>query len=190
MLNDWNENYVQKAWKQWGVNYGTRWWVKEATKAINAGDSFLDIGCGFGRFYRFLCAKKLKITYMGYDNSEAMLMYHPAFSKVMMHDIIEPFRHHADVIVCFAVFIHLDESAQNHVLKNIKDHTCHTAFFDMHLTDKPNYERNHNGFRMMYNNEKHLMEKLQMLFSGRVLSFTDYQIGKRIHKRVFRVTKA
>lgn len=122
-LNEWNEQEVARAERTWG-HKTPQYTVDMFESARKYGNSFIDLGCGFGRFLEFLRKHSEEPDYIGYDSSESMISrikerfpeYH---LRVFQRDITEPISHVKDVIISSAVFIHITIEEQNTILDNL-----------------------------------------------------------------------
>ena len=122
MLNDWNEREVTRAETTWGDT------LHQYTKdmfnfAICTGHSWLDLGCGFGRFLQFLDANIDEPNYIGYDSSKSMLSrikerFPEHSTNLFSRNITTPITHNQESIVCSAVFIHITIEDQQKILDN------------------------------------------------------------------------
>lgn len=110
------------------------------------GSDFLDIGCGYGRFYEWLVAnRKSNFDYIGYDSSEHMIdkayernkQYNDVF---FVKDITEPFDHEAEIILCNEVLIHLTYDKQIKVLKNINKTNAKSVVMTIQSSIHPRQE--------------------------------------------------
>ena len=123
MLNVWDVKVVRKLSARWGELQGAD---TESTfrLAARSGDSFLDVGCGMGRFYGYLLEKKKGLfTYAGLDSSQAMIdAAKERFPKgiFFLHDVTEPFPPcQQDVVLCNEIFIHLLPDQQHKFICNL-----------------------------------------------------------------------
>jgi len=128
MHNNWTKEVVEKLEHDWKTkeSHGAPVVFEMASKL---GESFIDLGCGFGKFYDFLLHnKKSSFTYYGIDSSEAMIerakQKYPIIAKkcFIFQDIIFPLTcdlAKVDVVLCNEVFAHLPEVYQCGVLETI-----------------------------------------------------------------------
>jgi SAM-dependent methyltransferase len=124
-INNWNEKEVKRAETTWGHTF------PEYTKdmynfATSKGSSFLDLGCGFGRFLEYLLDVKLEPDYIGYDSSPVMIdrireRFPEYFTRVFVHNITDKITHPQESIVISAVLIHLTQQHQKVILNNISE---------------------------------------------------------------------
>jgi trans-aconitate methyltransferase len=92
--------------------------------ALNGGKSYLDLGCGFGRFLQFLTEKADEPDYIGYDSSEAMISrinerFPDFFIRTFHKDVTTHIAHPQEVIISSAIFIHITLEEQQTILDNI-----------------------------------------------------------------------
>lgn len=122
-INDWNEQESQRAENAWGNLFPP--YTKDMFEfAVASGDSFLDLGCGFGRFLKYLVKNLGDPDYIGYDSSKNMLgrinKNFPEYSiRNFLRDVTDPITHPQEVILCSAVFIHIVIKDQQKILNNI-----------------------------------------------------------------------
>jgi len=86
--------------------------------------SFLDLGCGFGRFLQYLSENVDEPDYIGYDSSDSMLnrliKRFPDYSpRVFLRDITDKITHPQEGVLISAVFVHLPRACQSIILKNL-----------------------------------------------------------------------
>lgn len=123
MLNDWNKREVNRAETTWGHTLPQ--YSKDMFNfAISGGKSYLDLGCGFGRFLKFLDNNVDEPNYIGYDSSKAMLErikeHFPEFNiSTFLHNITNPINHPQESIIASAIFIHLTTKDQLKIFTNI-----------------------------------------------------------------------
>ena len=124
-LNLWNEAQVKRAESTWG--HTVHPYSEDLFNfAIKSGDSFLDLGCGFGRFLEYLINNhpNKDFEYIGYDSSPEMIertkeRFPDYSSRLFVKDITLPIRHTPKVVISSAVFIHLASPDQVKILKNL-----------------------------------------------------------------------
>lgn len=122
MLNKWTERVVGILARKWAKDTKAGYLINDAYElASQLGSSFLDIGCGYGRFYEYLLTRDRPFHYIGYDSSKAMIAkahtLHPATRhNFFLHNAFDPFMHEADVVLCKDVFVHLTLQDQVRVL--------------------------------------------------------------------------
>ena len=123
MLNDWNEREVKRAETTWGDTLPQ--YSKDMFNfAISSGKSYLDLGCGFGRFLQFLDNNIDEPNYIGYDSSKSMIERirerFPEYTiSTFLHNITDPINHPQESIILSAILIHLTTEDQQTILTNI-----------------------------------------------------------------------
>jgi trans-aconitate methyltransferase len=139
-LNNWSKAEVDRAESTWGKK------VPPYSKAlfdfaIEDCASWLDMGCGFGRFLNYLTNSHELPNYIGYDGSADMISRisenFPVYSSRVFHrDITKPINNHQESIVCSAVLIHLPKEDQTKILKNVKDSSPLRFAFDINSPEE------------------------------------------------------
>lgn len=126
-INDWNEQQVARAETTWGHTLNS--YNEDLFKfAMESGESYLDLGCGFGRFLEYLTLNHPEpFKYYGYDSSESMVArikerFPEQANNIFCRSITDPIYHMPEVIVCSAVFVHLPLNDQHTILANIAKH--------------------------------------------------------------------
>jgi len=124
MINEWNEVEAKRAERTWGHKL-PQYTQDMFNFALSKGKSFLDLGCGFGRFLKFLDEKSTDPDWIGYDSSESMIDLvkgkFPEYGLRVFHkNVTDSITHPTDVILSSAVFIHIPVDDQNKILENIK----------------------------------------------------------------------
>lgn len=209
MLNDWNDREVKRAETTWGGKIHP--YTKDLFNfAVAKGDSWLDLGCGFGRFLEFLDKKFEEIDYIGYDSSESMIERISArFPQYMLQtfcrDITEPISHPKQVIISSAVFIHITVADQIRILKNLVDvHPKPKAIaFDincpnertienMYQQSREFYERRirttkdgTSTFRMTWQSHRVMTSRLVKMFPMYQVSLKFYDLRSNQHKVMY-----
>jgi cyclopropane fatty-acyl-phospholipid synthase-like methyltransferase len=169
-VNDWNEFQANRQQGMWGKRY-TNYICDLYDFAIEGGNSWLDLGCGFGRFLKYLLERRPEADYVGYDSSIHMLNKlkesFPGYSpRVSLRDITQPITFQAESVVCCSVFIHLDQASQSKILDNLASLSVYTKSiaFDIYALqegDKKDFvERfSKHNFRMTYQSH-HVMTEI------------------------------
>lgn len=138
-INDWNAEIVKRAMGQW------RWvvspWTKSAFLHASVGSVIVDLGCGFGRFLKWLLKEKEEpFSYLGVDSSEHMIDACVAeFRDVeeaifLVRDVVESLTFltkEGMSLLCNSVLIHLPFEHQEQVLRNIYEAEPVRAVFDI-----------------------------------------------------------
>lgn len=182
--------------------------------AIAQGGSYLDLGCGFGRFLDFLVDNVSEPNYIGYDSSEAMLerlrARHPEyFVGTYLKNITDSIVHPQEVVVASAVFIHIPRACQDTVLENILNTNPlpKAITFDINspaeseidrlkIKQSDHYERRikttksgTSAFRMTWQSHYAMTEHLLKTFTNYNLSIKFYELRKTAHKVVYFLEK-
>lgn len=124
-LNDWNEVEVKHAENAWG-NKLPQYTLDMFDFLIANSKSYLDLGCGFGRFLAYLLEKVDEPDYIGYDSSDSMTLraqerFPELNYRIFLRDITAKITHPQDAILVSAVFIHLPIECQQVILENLKN---------------------------------------------------------------------
>lgn len=87
--------------------------------------SFLDLGCGFGRFLHFLNDELEDPDYIGYDSSDSMIQrikerFPEYFPRFFLRDVTSPITHPQEGVLISAVLVHLARICQDTILENLK----------------------------------------------------------------------
>jgi len=209
MLNDWNPKEVTRAENTWGHKIHP--YTKDLFQfATETGDSWLDLGCGFGRFLEYLDGKFEEADYIGYDSSASMIARicerFPAYALRCFHkDITEPISHPKQVVISSAVFIHITLESQNKILKNLTEiHPKPLGIgFDINCPsegaldkmERRGVEANERRikttkdgsatFRMTWQNHRVMLKKLKELFPDYDINFEFYPLRANQHKVMF-----
>lgn len=193
MTNNWNEVVVNRLERDW--NKTKKQGVYETFSiAGSRGSSFLDIGCGTGRFYNFIY--KFCDEYVGYDSSEAMIQ--KARSKYpdgnfILYDITTPFKHDAEVILCNEVFIHLLPELQIKVLDNINKCSANTIIITIQTSISPKIEKVGLEKEVFFNVVQDSNEFGSILFSKisniESINIERYHLTKDVYKSVFLIER-
>lgn len=123
MLNNWNAKEVKRAETTWGHKF-PQYTEDMYDFALANGKSYLDLGCGFGRFLQWLTENIDDPNYIGYDSSESMISrilerFPEYVLQILNHNVTDQITHTQDVIVSSAVFIHITLDDQQRILNNI-----------------------------------------------------------------------
>ena len=199
MVNDWNADEVKRAEQTWGHIFHP-YTIDLFRFALANGDSYLDLGCGFGRFLEFLMDHKIEPDYIGYDSSPAMIERirerFPEYSiRTFVRSITDKITHDQEVVIASAVFVHLTVTDQVKILTNIKAANPIAFAFDINCPTKSeldrlkikqteSYERviMRAGFRMTWQNPLVMAERLLTMFPKFKLTQTFYDIKQGRYK--------
>jgi trans-aconitate methyltransferase len=207
-LNNWDEVETLRAESKWGHK------IPPYTKdmfdfAIGAGNpeikSWLDLGCGFGRFLEYLESKVEEPDYVGYDSSVDMInrinKRFPAYSpRVFCRDITKPINNPHSSIICAAVLIHLLIKDQSKILKNVFDKNPKRFVFDINspselwLKKGQSHFENHirgtrNAFRMTWQSHYEMTKQVLAIFKRYRLSIKFYVVQHNRFKVIYRLEK-
>lgn len=209
MLNDWNGREAKRAENTWGDTLPQ--YSKDMFNfAVCSGRSYLDLGCGFGRFLRFLNDNVEEPNYIGYDSSKAMLerlrKNYPEFTiTTFLRNITDPLTHPQEVIISSAVFIHLAIEDQQKILTNFLNLKPSPAAitFDINSPSEAeivrlkNKQTNHleriikttkdgsSTFRMTWQSHHEMTRNLLMDFKSYNLTTKFYDLANNQHKVVY-----
>lgn len=197
MLNNWSEQSVKRAEKVWGSNF-PKYTVAMFDAIIGGGKSYLDLGCGFGRFLQYLLKKVPDADYVGYDSSPAMVERikerFPDYStRIFLHNVTDPIPLSPDCILCSAVMIHITREDQLNVLKAVKNARPKLFVFDInHKTDQKrdffeSVMRQADGdFRMSWQSPEGMLDQLKTFFPGKhEITSKSFPITKTYGKTCF-----
>jgi len=212
-INDWNEQEAKRAEKTWGGKFPQ--YTKDMFNfALSKGGSFLDLGCGFGRFLEFLTENAPEPDWIGYDSSEVMIKrINERFSdyglQAFHKDITKAITHPRDVVISSAVFIHLPVPDQDKILHNIAvmepkpraitfDINCPTETGIVRLKQRKldSFERfitvtrgSKVKFRMTWQSHYDVTKKVLVKFPGYDLKMGFYDLRGKRHKVVYMLEK-
>jgi trans-aconitate methyltransferase len=173
--------------------------------AITQCNSWLDLGCGFGRFLSYLTSGIEDPDYIGYDSSDSMLERvkenFPHFSpRIFNHPITNPITNIQESIICSAVFIHITLEDQQKVLNNILKANPKRFTFDINspaestIIKTPHFERFVRGaegaFRMTWQSHYEMTRKILSMFKSYSLSVKFYTINTNRIKAVYMLERA
>lgn len=190
MINDWNAQEVKNAELRWG-NKRPPFFLDMLDFALSNGNSFLELGCGFGRTLQYLIEQQEEPNYIGYDSSPAMIdritENFPYYSaRIFQRDITTPFGHKQDIIFSLAVFIHITLNDQIKVLQQIKKAKPKAFTFDINCASEQYLLRaDHfeniimSGFRMTWQSHYKMTQKVLSMFPEYLLSIKFYPLNNR-----------
>lgn len=199
MLNKWNKVEVDRAESTWGQKTPD-YTVDMFEFATNDAKSWLDLGCGFGRFLKYLDGKFQEPDYVGYDSSPDMIERikenFPAYSpRLFVHNITDPILNQQDSIICSAVLIHIPASDQDKVLSNIKASNPRFITFDINSPaekgmDWNSYTERHirgsqHTFRMTWQSHYAMTRKVLQIFGAYKLTMKFYTVNVNRFKVVY-----
>lgn len=199
-VNDWNEFQADRQYAMWSNRY-TDYICDLYDFAIKGGGNWLDLGCGFGRFLKYLLQHKPEADYIGYDSSSAMLdklkKSFPDYAmRVFERDITEPIVHRAESVICCSVFIHLNFNSQMKILNNLANLSKYTKSiaFDIYRSldgsNKHFDERfSKYNFRMTYQSDKVMTTLVKRLFPDFKTEVSPYTFGKGWTRVNYKLTR-
>lgn len=207
-LNNWNEAEVSRAEKTWGHK------VHPYTKdmfdfAIGTDDhrvkSWLDLGCGFGRFLEYLEKVVEEPDYIGYDSSADMIKrigerFFAYAPRCFCRDITSPINNAQSSIICCAVLIHLPFKDQSKILKNVLDKSPARFVFDINCPTEEwlekgqsHFERRIRGaksaFRMTWQSHYLMTKQIIELFPSYKLTVKFYDLRQKRNKVCYLLEK-
>lgn len=203
-VNNWSKPEVERAVKTWGSTYHP-YSVDMYNFAIAGVTSWLDLGCGFGRFFRYLFDQVEEPNYIGYDSSPSMIeefiKNFPEFNPLIFQkDITSPIIHRQQSILSSAVLIHITEDDQKKVLQNVLKASPNKFSFDINCPSESylskggkTFERfikcSEGNFRMTWQSHYEMTRHLLSLFTDYSISLKFYTINKDRHKVVYFLEK-
>jgi len=204
-INNWSDAEVNRAEGSWGktIHPHSR---DMFDFAIEGCQTWLDLGCGFGRFLNYLINSRNKddLNYIGYDSSPSMIERikenFPNFAhRVFHHNITDPLINKQQSIVCSAVLVHLPMKDQDKVLSNILAINPRKVSFDINSPDEPNIHKRpyfenvlkgaEGGFRMTWQSHYVMTAKVLDLFKGYKLTTKFYVVNKTRKKVLYLLEK-
>jgi len=206
MINDWNEKEVKRAEKTWGGKF-PKYTLDMFNFAISSGKSYLDLGCGFGRFLQYLDKEVEDPNYIGYDSSEAMIdrirkRFPDYFLFTFLKELTTPITHTQEVILSSAVLIHLTIEDQNKILANIAAINPNAVVFDINCPNERqinklscrgavSFERiiMTGKFRMTWQSHYDMTKKIIKRFPKYNLTIKFYDLKQGRHKVVYMLKK-
>jgi len=193
LLNDWNKVEVNRAENTWGhtlKQYSLDMFDFLISTEIGQSKTFLDLGCGFGRFYEYIEDKVPELNYIGYDSSPSMLdrireRFPELEIRTFLRNITAPISHRQNSVLCSAVMIHISEQDQVKVLNNIKDINPQLFTFDTNYQpslQKTFVERyiklTESNFRMSWQSTSTMQTLLCSIFGNAYsISFKHYNLS-------------
>ena len=214
MLNDWNEREVKRAETTWGDTFPA-YTLDMFNFALSSGKSFLDLGCGFGRFLQFLTDENVEEPdYIGYDSSDSMIKritskFPDYLIRCFLKPITDPITHPQEVVICSAVFIHIKLEDQQKILTNILNlkplpkaitfdinSPSEQEIDNLKIKQSESFERilkttkdGKSTFRMTWQSHYLMTEKLLKQFTAYNLTTKFYDLHTNRHKVVYLLEK-
>jgi len=198
-LNVWSDKEVKRAESTWGQKL-PQYSLDMYNFAIEGVNSWLDLGCGFGRFLNYLLTIDEDPNYIGYDGSPDMIARiserFPIYaSRVFVHDITKPILNAQESVVCSAVLIHITAAEQLKVLTNIKTINPKKAAFDINcpaesiMKIKPYFEKVIKGaegtFRMTWQSYYEFTNLVSKIFDGYKAEIKSYDLKQGRNKVLY-----
>lgn len=195
-INNWTTDAVDRAYKTWGKKLPE--WSTYAFENAADGQYLMDLGCGFGRFYRYLKESGRNTSeYIGLDSSWAMIdKARDSFPDgcFKFHNLLTPFFSACKPynILCNAVLIHLPDIDQG-VLMNQLYRFSHPRkpkkiVFDINCKPKVELKLLRLGketFYMNWQNAERFEEFLERFFIGYDIKSKEFSLGGQRIKKVF-----
>ena len=198
-VNVWSDEVVERSIKTWGT-VSTKW-TKFAFAEASEGSLIVDLGCGFGRFYKWLTEnKKESFSYVGVDKSEWMVrkcrqLYGTSEDHLFfLHDVTEPLSfievHYSCTLLCNSVLIHLPLEQQPIVLRNIREARPHKLVLDIESRSdtgdlaRVNMEMGKPFYRTRNDPEK-FQDVVSALFSDYDMTVRDFPYDEKVSRHVF-----
>ena len=213
MINEWNEAESKRAERTWGHKL-PQYTQDMFDFAFSKGNTYLDLGCGFGRFLDYLSKKKEDPAWIGYDSSDSMIALikerFPEYGlRVFQKNVTDPITHPTDVIISSAVFIHITVDDQKKILENISklspkpkaitfDINCppevqidrlkikQIDHFERFITVTPGSKVK---FRMTWQSHYEVTKRVLKLFPDYTLTTKFYDLKHKRHKVVYLLEK-
>lgn len=198
-INNWDSSQVERAERTWG--HKTPQYTLDMFNFLRPASSYLDLGCGFGRFLEYLLQHNPEPDYIGYDSSPDMIQRiqerFPHFSaRTFTHDITHPIRNNQQAILCSAVLIHITLKEQQKVLKNISNSSPRLITFDINSPSENWLRRGTHferiippGFRMTWQSHYEMTKRVLNLFPDYNLKISFYPLHTNRHKVVYFLKK-
>lgn len=205
-LNNWSKAEVDRAESSWGQKIHP-YSKKMFDFLIKDCKSWLDLGCGFGRFLNYLInsVDDLDVNYIGYDSSQDMLdrirQRFPDFAhRTFLHNITDPIVNKQEAILCSAVLIHITLADQNKVLNNILAAKPKKIAFDINSPDEKyisevgdHFERkikcSEGLFRMTWQSHYAMTKKVQDMFKNYNYTIDFFNLQQNRHKVIYLLEK-
>ena len=213
MINEWNEVEAKRAERTWGHKL-PQYTQDMFNFALSKGNTFLDLGCGFGRFLDFLTKDREDPAWIGYDSSDSMIAlikerFPEYLLRVFQKNVTDPITHPTDVIISSAVFIHITVDDQKKILENISklspkpkaitfDINCppevqidrlkikQIDHFERFITVTPGSKVK---FRMTWQSHYEVTKRVLKLFPDYTLTTKFYDLKHKRHKVVYLLEK-
>jgi SAM-dependent methyltransferase len=171
-------------------------------KAISLGNQFIDFGCGFGRFLKYLIKSAKNFTYTGIDNSEWMVerakeLYPQHASNIHHQDITKPISiDPSSIVMLSAVLVHLSLPEQAKVIKNLSYCKPEALILDINqpsptdLRRKGEFELIINpGIRMTWQDAEKFHNNLPGLFPNYTINHKEFNLSRLRTKHVFSIQR-
>ena len=200
-LNLWDAPQVKRAETTWGHKFPdyTQFLFFNAS---DAGNKFLDLGCGFGRFLEYLTNAVENFGYVGYDSSIDMIKrirerFPECKNRIYHRDITEPvLDKHVNsnvVIISSAVLIHITIEDQNKILQNLLDAKPLAIGFDINCLPEKQLKGEYSiervmqpGFRMTWQSFVKFEDKISNMFGNDYhITSEQFKVGGGRFKHVF-----
>lgn len=191
--NKWSEKEAKRAENTWG-DQRRQYSLDMFDFIIKDGKSWLDLGCGFGRFLTYLEEEVPEPDYIGYDSSPDMLKRlhknHPDYEhRTFVKDITAPIRNEQQCVLCSAVFVHLPLRDQEKIMSNVSQIQPYKFAFDINWDASVEYvERfiklTEHKFRMTWQHPSTLGNFLIRMFSNYDIKSEIYTLPQKDRSKV------
>lgn len=201
-VNIWSDKVVERSVATW--SRANNPWTKMAFKLASTGDLHIDLGCGFGRFLKYLLEhKKTPFKYIGVDGSRSMIEKCTSTflglsvedATFFVHDItqgLDFLKSSECVILCNSVLIHLPRWDQDAVIKNVSE--VGPQVFVTEIQTKEGYigervgEEMGEKFYRTYNDLKAFESRISKLFPGYLVLRFPFAFAK-VTRHVFSISR-
>lgn len=170
-------------------------------EALLSGD-VVDLGCGMGRFLKYVKDHKSEVKYLGLDSSKPMLnegkQLHPEYAHCFAHrNLMRPLPEgvRGKTLLCCAVMIHLPWEEQGKLLVNMLNSGANRILFDVTVSKDDKHRENIIGNSSggknyyVYNSAKRTDHRVQTLFKDKYRIRVDNYPCQKGYRRVYILDK-